>query len=136
MSVVKKWLQFLAIAHIVLGLLLPLIIQLEFSQIYIQWLMDAFAVNDLNAHHLTAFMLSLFGPTVASWGILFWALVQQSFMLRTRSSWLLMVTATLVWGLYDSIYSYYYGVWIHAILNGMVMLAIIVPLWSVRHEFD
>lgn len=136
MEGVKRWLQLVAAGHIVLGLLLPVVVQLQLFQPYFDLMAHTFAVNGADSASLMHFLISIFGPTVASWGVLFWALVTQSFQLRSKSGWWLMMAATAVWAIYDSIYSSLYGLWLHAVLNGAVLLAIVLPLWWVRAEFD
>jgi hypothetical protein len=136
MQRVKRWLQLIAIAHIVLGLLLPVLVQFEIVQPYFHFVAQTFAVSAHENMALMRFLIGVFGPTVASWGVLFWAVVTQSFMLRSKSGWWLMIAASVVWALYDSIFSTLYGLWIHVILNSAVFVAIVVPLWWVRKEFD
>jgi hypothetical protein len=136
MQHVKRWLQLIAISHILLGLLLPVLVQFDLLLPYFQFMAHTFAVNEHENIALMRFLIGIFGPTVASWGVLFWAVVTQSFMLRSKSGWWLMMAASVVWAVYDSVFSAVYGLWIHAVLNGAVFLAIVIPLWWVRKEFD
>lgn len=136
MNGVKRWLQLIAIAHIVLGLLLPVVVQLQLFQPYFDLMAQTFAVNGNDSASLMRFLIGIFGPTVASWGVLFWAVVTQSFQLRSKSGWWLMIAAAVVWAIYDSIYSSLHGLWIHAVLNGAVFVAIVLPLSWVRRDFD
>lgn len=135
MDGVKRWLQLIAVTHIALGLLLPVIVQFELVQPYFDFMAHAFGLDNHQPAELMRFLIGVFGPTVASWGVLFWAVVAQSFQMRSKSGWWLMIAAAVVWAVYDSIYSAMYGLWIHAVLNGTVFVAIVLPLWRVRREF-
>lgn len=135
MNGVKRWLQLIAFAHIVGGLLLPILVQLDLALPYFHLLAQAFAVDGQNNLGLIRFLIGIFGPTVASWGVLFWAVVTYAFQLRTKPGWWLMVASAVVWAVYDSVYSSLYGLWINAFINGAVFLAIVLPLWWVRDEF-
>jgi hypothetical protein len=126
----------LAIAHIIGGLMLPVVVQLEIAQPYFRVMADVFALNSTQDLLFLQFLVGIFGPTVASWGVLFWAVVTQSFAIPTKGAWWLMILASVVWAVYDSIYSSFYGLWINALINGMVFVCIVVPLWCVRHEFE
>lgn len=134
MHAVKRWLQCLAIGHIILGLLLPVVVQLDITLPYFMTIAQLFAVPDDNLN-VIRFLVGIFGPTVASWGVLFWAVVTHAFSSKTAQSWWLMIAACVVWALYDSVYSCFYGLWLNALLNGLVFLAIVLPLWWVRAEF-
>ena len=132
----KRWLQCLAIAHIISGLMLPVVVQLDIAQPYFRLMADVFALSSTQDLLFLQFLIGLFGPTVASWGVLFWAVVTQSFAIPTKGAWWLMILASVVWAVYDSIYSSFYGLWINALINGVVFVSIVVPLWFVRHEFE
>jgi hypothetical protein len=136
MDGVKRWLQLIAVGHIVLGVLLPLVVQLELVRPYFDMMAQVFALKNNESASLMRFLIGVFGPTVASWGVLFWAVVTQSFRMRSKSGWWLMIAAAVVWAVYDSVYSSLYGLWIHAVINGAVFVAIVLPLWWVRREFD
>jgi hypothetical protein len=132
----KRWLQFIALAHIIGGLMLPIVVQLDIAQPYFRLMANEFALSSQQDLLFLQFLVGIFGPTIASWGVLFWAVVTQSFALPTKGAWWLMIAACVVWAVYDSIYSNFYGLWINAVINGAVFISIVVPLWWVRKEFD
>ena len=94
---VKYWLQFIALAHVIGGLMLPFIVQLNVVQPYFRLMANVFAVDSNQDLRLVQFMVGVFGPTVASWGVLFWAVVTQSFDNPTKKSWYVMLAACVVW---------------------------------------
>lgn len=132
---VKYWLQFIALAHVIGGLMLPFIVQLNVVQPYFRLMANVFAVDSNQDLRLVQFMVGVFGPTVASWGVLFWAVVTQSFDNPTKKSWYVMLAACVVWAFYDSIYSSFFGLWINAPINGVAFVSIVLPLWGVRKDF-
>ena len=132
---VKYWLQFIALAHVIGGLMLPFVVQLDLVQPYFRLMAQALALNANQDLHALQFMVGIFGPTVASWGVLFWAVVTQSFDNPTKKSWYVMLAACVVWAFYDSIYSSFFGLWINALINGVAFVSIVLPLWGVRKDF-
>jgi len=136
MLLVKKWLQLIALIHIIGGLMLPVVVQLEFVQPYFKLMAEVFALPAQQDLMFLQFMVGIFGPTIASWGLLFWAVVTHSFSQPSKGAWWLMIAASIVWAVYDSIYSSWFGLWINALINAVVFVSIVLPLWWVRKEFD
>ncbi len=132
---VKCWLQFVALAHVFGGLMLPFVVQFDLVQPYFRLMAEVFALNPNQDLRMVQFMVGIFGPTVASWGVLFWAVVTQSFDNPTKKSWYVMLAACVVWAFYDSIYSSFFGLWINALINGVAFVSIVLPLWGVRKDF-
>ncbi|MBK7299238.1 MAG: hypothetical protein IPI79_01745 [Moraxellaceae bacterium] len=114
---------------------MPFIVQLNVVQPYFRLMANVFAVDSNQDLRLVQFMVGVFGPTVASWGVLFWAVVTQSFDNPTKKSWYVMLAACVVWAFYDSIYSSFFGLWINALINGVAFVSIVLPLWGVRKDF-
>ena len=98
----KRWLQLIAIAHIIGGLMLPVVVQLDIAQPYFRLMANEFALSSQQDLLFLQFLVGIFGP----------------------------------WAVYDSIYSNFYGLWINAVINGVVFISIVVPLWRVRQEFE
>ena len=135
MTLVKTWLQLIALAHILGGLMLPFVVQLDLVQPYFKLMAEVFALSPNQDLSIVQFMVGIFGPTIASWGVLFWAVVTQSFNNPTKKSWYVMLAACVVWAFYDSIYSSIFGLWINALINGVAFVSIVLPLWWVRKGF-
>lgn len=135
MLTVKRWLQFVAIVHIVGGLLLPVVVHLELVSPYFRLMADTFALNPQQDLLFLQFMIGLFGPTIASWGVLFFGIVTYTFSQPDKGGWWLMILACVVWAAYDSIYSSLFGLWINAVINAIAFVSIVLPLCVVRKEF-
>lgn len=135
MLVVKRWLQFVAIVHIIMGLLLPIIVHIDLVQPYFRLMADTFALNHQQDLLFLQFMIGLFGPTVASLGVLFFGIVTYAFSQPNKGVWWLMILACVVWAAYDSIYSSLFGLWINAVINAIAFVSIVLPLCVVKKEF-
>jgi hypothetical protein len=135
MSKIKRFLQIIAGLHIVGGVLLPFLAELAIFNFYYQHLPDAFNSEILGLGPGTKFLVGILGPTIASWGILFLYVVNTAFANPNRRSWWFIVMACLVWAPYDSVLSIYYGVYLNALLNFIVFVAIMIPMLIVRPKF-
>ena len=135
MLFVKNWLKIVAIAHIIGGLLLPVVVHLEIVQPYFRLMADTFALNQHQDLLFLQFMVGIFGPTIASWGVLFFGIVSYAFSQPNKGVWYLMIAACVVWAVYDSVYSSLFGLWINAVINAIAFLSIVIPLFIVRREF-
>jgi hypothetical protein len=133
----KTWLQLIAILHIIGGLSLPAVIETGVFDLYV-------SLNSALAHFLhaglagserTPFQVGLFGPTLASWGILFLFGVQAAFDKPTRAAWWSLCLAVLVWAPYDSLLSWREGIYVNILVDLLVFVSILVPLLAVRRHF-
>ncbi len=66
------------------------------------------------------FFVSVFGPTVASWGLLFSILINQYFAAPNENLWRGLVLSLLVWAPVDSVLCIYYGFYAGALVNAVV----------------
>jgi len=80
----------------------------------------------------TLFLLSVFGPTIASWGILFTALVNQYFKKPEQYLWNILFVSVLVWVVFDTSLCLYYKVYFGAVLNFAVASSILLLLFLSR----
>jgi membrane associated rhomboid family serine protease len=80
------------------------------------------------------FLIAVFGPTVASWGVLFYALVKTYFRNPTRGTWWALVMSIVVWAPMDSALSFHYGLYPAVALNAAVAGLFLGLLFSVRHQ--
>ncbi len=131
-STAEKWLKCLAVVHIVGGLLLPMLALTSLIEPYLASLENKFSSSNSDS---LRFMLGVFGPTVASWGLLFYFAVHKAFISKTHKEWQLLIMALLIWALLDSIYSLYFGITIHILINGITLLLFLFPLLIVRKQF-
>lgn len=129
----KRWLQVLAIIHIIGGLLLPVMVYTSLATPYFTHLQSAFP--DSNPESLR-FLIGVFGPTVASWGLLFFYAIGKAFESRTRKDWWILVSAILVWSVIDTSFSIAHNVFAHFYFNGIVLVLFLVPLILTRKHFN
>ena len=78
------------------------------------------------------FLVSAFGPTVASWGILFFALVRAFFRNPTNGSWWALVLAIVIWAPLDSALCIYYGLYPAVAANAVIAAVFLGLLLSAR----
>jgi hypothetical protein len=135
LKLAERFLQLYALAHLVGGLLLPWMVGTAVFTDYNRALAQAFHVSDAATSAQAQFLTGLMGPTVASWGLLFFLLVQQAFARPTRQLWWGMVLAGLVWAPYDSFLSWQNGIYLNVVINLLSLAALLVPLLLVRDNF-
>ena len=128
----QRTLQLLAIGHIVGGLLLPLVGQIpELGNLLVDWI---FAGVEMTApvREKALYLITLFGPTVSAWGILFLVLCNSYFEAPTGQKWYGLLLGVLLWFIGDSGWSLAQGLPSILLLNGPVALALLIPLWCAR----
>ncbi|NVJ67313.1 MAG: hypothetical protein HWE16_12565 [Gammaproteobacteria bacterium] len=132
LSFAEKWLKTLAALHIIGGLLLPVLALTSLSNHYIQSLEGQFPNSNPD---VLKFLVGVFGPTVASWGLLFYYSVDKAFVSRRHKDWLFRLFALLIWALLDTLYGLYFGVNSHILINGLALLLFLTPLLIVKKQF-
>ncbi|MBC9250195.1 hypothetical protein A9179_07900 [Pseudomonas alcaligenes] len=133
-NLLYRWLLLVGLGHVGLGVLLAFTAQLPLADFYFQHLYASFAVADAPTAYqqLLSTLVRLFGPTVASWGLLFTLLVH---LYRQHGHALIkpaLFAALLLWCVLDSAISAYYGLFLHVYLNSAAALSIAVPLCFLR----
>jgi hypothetical protein len=136
-GIVRTWLRILAVLHILGGLSLPFLLQTPLLDFYRSSNSALLGILPFEtaAPAATAFAVGLFGPTIASWGILFLFAVSAAFDHPGRSAWWTLVLAVLAWGPYDAVLSIRHGIYINAVADLAVVLSILVPLVLARSHF-
>ena len=118
----------IALAHMVAGLAfaaLPLLPAVHSG-------LAAAIFGEAKATREVQFLVSAFGPTVASWAVLFYALVRAFFRNPTRGSWWALVLSIVIWAPLDSALCIYYGLYAAVAINAAVALVVLGLLMSVR----
>ena len=88
-------------------------------------------------HPWSPVFVSFFGPTIASWGVLFTAIVRAYFAAPTQMLWKSMVASVLVWAILDTSLCVYVDLWHAAAVNSFVALILLTLLGLVRKRaFD
>ncbi len=131
-ALAEKWLKTLSVIHMIGGLLLPFLVFSQWSDSYFAQI--ALQFPDSNSESLR-FLIGIFGPTLASWGLLFYFAVSKAFESLKQKDWWFLIVAILVWGILDTSYSLYFNIQAHLYLNGLVMLFLLLPLAFTKKYF-
>ncbi len=129
-STVERLLLALAAAHIVAGVsltLLPFV-----PSVHLQLATVIFGAEKVSEE--IKYLIAVFGPTVASWGVLFYALAKAFFHSPSRGTWWTLVMSIVVWAPMDSALCLYYGLYPAVALNAAVASLFLGLLFSVRHQ--
>ena len=121
-----KILSWVGPLHVVAGLLLFLTAFLPSAQDY---LAGAAGLTDDN---YSPFLFAVFGPTVASWGVLFGVVVRQFIEYPSRRLWNAMVLAVVIWAPLDTSLCFYYGVYGGVVVNALVTVLLLALLFNVK----
>jgi len=131
----KLFLQLIAIAHIIGGILLPFLVNTSLFETYNTLVYQALGFDATRANSEINFLLGLFGPTIASWGVLFLYVVTSAFRNMDQKGWWAIFLCCLAWAPYDSLLSIQKGIYINALINLISALAILIPLFMARKYF-
>lgn len=123
----ERLLRIVGPLHIAGGLLLFLTV---FVPAVSTWLNEAFGIP--SDHPWSQFFIPIFGPTVASWGVLFTAIARQYFRQPVSELWWSMVLSIAVWAPLDTGICIVYGLWPAAGLNILVIVFLLALLLRVR----
>jgi hypothetical protein len=86
----------------------------------------------LTDDNYSPFLFAVFGPTVASWGVLFGVVVRQFIEYPSRRLWNAMVLAVVIWAPLDTGLCLYYGVYGGVVVNALVAVLLLVLLFKVK----
>ena len=125
----------IAIAHIVGGILLPFLVNTTLFATYNSLLYQALGFEASGQNAEINFLIGLFGPTIASWGVLFLYVVSTAFKNPDKKGWWAIFLCCLAWAPYDSLLSIQKGIYINALINLISALAILIPLFMARKHF-
>ena len=131
----KLFLQWIAVAHIVGGVLLPLLVNTSLFETYNTLVYQSLGFDTAQANPEVNFLIGLFGPTIASWGVLFFYVVASAFKNLDPKGWWVVFFACVAWAPYDSLLSIQHGIYINALINLVSALAILTPLFMARKYF-
>ena len=135
LSKLKIFLQLFAIVHILGGISLPFLVNTPLFAPYNLLLYEALGLGATEQTSNINFLVGLFGPTIASWGVLFLYIVTVSFENPDKRGWWAMFLWCIAWAPYDSLLSIYQGIYINALINLISASAILIPLFIVRQHF-
>lgn len=132
---IKRFLQVIAALHIIVGLFFPWIVDSPLFDHYKQHLHLAFDTDQNVSGQQASFLMAIFGPTIASWGVLFLYAINSGFSRPSPQAWWFMFAACVVWAPYDSIYSLQHGIYLNAIINVVAFVLMMTPLLIVKKHF-
>ena len=125
----EKLLRLVGPIHIVAGLL---VFTIGFLPNLQDMLMPYFSDGDQTIW--SAFFFSVLGPTIASWGVLFTALVAQFFAAPSIAVWRALLFSVLIWAPLDTALCLKYGILIGVVINSVVAIGLVLLLLSVRRH--
>lgn len=123
----KAILYTMAWLHIIGGALLPFINQFDVAIDFVNSNLAGTA-----AQPGAVFWIGVFGPTVASWGVLFLCLLNIYFTQPSVAVWRSLLLAVLLWGLMDTSYCLLHDVPQALWTNIPALLLLLIPLLVVR----
>ena len=134
-SRIRVFLQLFAIAHILGGIALPFLVNTSLFASYNELLYRALGFESNVRNPNVNFLIVLFGPTIASWGVLFLYVVTSGFRNPNKHAWWTILFSCIVWAPYDSLLSIQQGIYINALINLVSASAILIPLFLARKHF-
>ena len=124
-----RWLIFLGISHVLLGILFAVFANTSLFFPYLQYLFERFEATGTDNHaDLLGTIVQLFGVTVASWGALFTIAVRQYWHTGDGLTKKGVCLAIIIWLVLDTAISLYWEIEAHAYLNIPVGLAMLLPM--------
>jgi hypothetical protein len=131
----RIFLQLIAIIHIAGGIFLPFLVNTQLFSTYNTLLNQALGFESTGKNAEINFLLGLFGPTIASWGVLFFYVVTNAFNNPDKRGWWAIFVSCILWAPYDSLLSIQKGIYINALINLFSALMILIPLFMARKYF-
>lgn len=125
-----NFLQFIAFIHILVGVALPLYAYSDLFYAYSNLIRDAFwhtQTQPTEALDFERWIIALFGPTVASWGVLLFTITFYSKRISSFKPWSGILGATAIWGILDIGISMSKGFYVHLAIDLLAILAIALP---------
>lgn len=131
----QNWLFVVAIAHVIAGLAVPLFAYSDLFDLYGAQIAAAFwssAPVPAAAEAYQRWMVALFGPTVAAWGVLMAFLVKAGQRSGAAWPWNALLLSILAWAPADIAISLLHDFWPHVVIDCLMLLLIGVPALLLR----
>ncbi len=141
------WLFLVAWLHIIGGIALCLDWPEQLWQTYYQELYKVFNLtqgNNSNVDLIIEMLTRLFGPTIASWGVILFALLTFSFKYSSSKTTAenyqrnknlainFIIAATLIWFILDTTISLQFSMYLHLGINLIAAFSILIPLFYLK----
>ena len=133
----ETWLFIVALGHIVFGVALPFLAFSSGFDFYSEKIRASFWSGALIPPEAEAFqrwIVALFGPTVASWGVLMACLVRAGMRTNDPWPWNALLLSLLVWAPADIAISLMRDFWLHVVIDLFVVIVIAVPAIIARTQ--
>lgn len=130
-----QWLLLAAYGHILAGIAIPFIAYSNGFDYYSGLLQQTFwphAAVPAETLDFQRWIVSLFGPTLASVGVVMVFLVRAGIRTGERWPWTAMLLALAVWAPGDIGISLMKHFWMHVLIDAAVLLAVVPPLLVLR----
>ena len=134
-KILQTWLFAVAIGHILAGFALPFIAYSSAFDYYADHIREIFWAGQFvpaEAEMFQRWIVALFGPTVASWGVLMAYLVYTGTRSNNQWPWNVLLLAVMVWAPADMLISLMHDFWLHVYIDIVAVVAIAVPALILR----
>jgi uncharacterized protein len=137
------WLKLIALIHIVAGISLACDWPRGLWLNYLSQLEQQFSITfDAQYNELVSMIVRLFGPTIASWGVLMLVLINQIQTVFTLDQQYALkkqminglMSATTVWFVLDTAISIQFGMLLHLWINSFAVVSIIAPCVLLKYK--
>lgn len=128
----EKLLKIIGLAHVVGGLALTTVLFIEPTHPFL--LEVLYGSSSVPNQAQIFFWFSILGPTIASWGLLFYSAIYQYFLNPNNQAFYLMAGSVLLWAPLDSALCIYNGIYIAALGNFVVFFIIMFLLYRVKKQ--
>ena len=132
--IAKYSLYIIALGHVVIGISIPLLVATGGFDAYVHSLNSAIAVPSQDAVNVQKALIALFGPTIASWGILFFLVLKLGIENSSRALFALLLASILCWAIYDSMLSLYFEFYPNLYINFLASILIFIPLLVLKRR--
>ena len=131
----ERWLLLAALGHIVVGVAIPVFAYSTAFDFYGDLLKEAFWFSrevPPETKEFQQWMFALFGPTIASVGVLMTYLVRAGIKHREPEPWNALLIVTAIWAPGDIGISLLHNFWFHVQIDIVAMLVIVPPTLVLR----
>jgi len=134
-----RWLQVIAAAFVLLGLVLAIfphssLVHFVFNQ-FIDLVFWTEGAPPADALEFQGWIYGLLGATISGWGVLILFVLAYPFKERRRWAWNALAASFGLWYIVDTGASAWYGVMFNVIFNTVVLVALALPLLLSRKYF-
>ena len=133
------WLKIASLLFALFGIMIALLNQTHIFQIaFNDQINPVFwkeAVMTAEAVYFQQWIYGLLGATCLMIGIMIFFIVKYAFAQRERWAWNCLIAGVAAWFIIDETISLYYAVYFNAVLNLVLLMAFLVPLFLTMADF-